>query len=344
MTATPISQLQSRVQQAAERVLQKNGTVGIIELLVEMRFIHWGHVDEWRRGNTAYRYLSEHIQCGPEKFQQTQRHFHDWAKALGLATVQAEYARRSVGGTTQLQYSANGDPTQEALVREHYARADLTEKQQAKLEQKLAKVDDLVVFIAVSESTVCSECSYDMSRGTFFTLEQQQPLCLSCADMDHLVMLPAGDVAMTRRAKKYSPLSAVVTKFNRSRKRYERQGLLVSEAALDRAEEECITDADERAARRKVAAAMRVRGGCQIRPTDDQGHPSALPQVPRHRGPRDSHPRGRTRQRKSRPLRRRPAARRTSPNPGRNRPHPPHPHQLRHPPSCKAPTANKPAK
>jgi hypothetical protein len=83
-------------------------------------------------------------------------------------------------------------------------------------------------------------------------------LCVACADLDHLVFLPAGDTAMTRRAKKHSPLSAVVMKFIRSRKRYERQGLLVTNEALARAEDECIADADQRAARREVAAALRV--------------------------------------------------------------------------------------
>ena len=38
---------------------------------------------------------------------------------------------------------------------------------------------------------------------------------------------------------------------NRSRGRYERQGILVEETALHRAEEECLQDADKRAARRK---------------------------------------------------------------------------------------------
>jgi hypothetical protein len=89
-------------------------------------------------------------------------------------------------------------------------------------------------------------------------LEQQQPLCMGCADLDHLVYLPAGDTAMTRRAKKHSPLSAVVVKFSRARKRYERQGLLVTSEALAQAEDECIADADQRAARREVAAAQRV--------------------------------------------------------------------------------------
>ena len=91
----------------------------------------------------------------------------------------------------------------------------------------------------------------------FSVVEKSQPLCLTCADLDHLWFLPSGDAALTRRAKKLSPLSAVVMKFSRSRKRYERQGLLVTEAAIAEAEAQCEADAPERAARRELAAERR---------------------------------------------------------------------------------------
>jgi hypothetical protein len=55
--------------------------------------------------------------------------------------------------------------------------------------------------------------------------------------MDHLVFLPAGDPGLTRRAHRVSELSAVVVRFSRSRKRYERQGLLVEGAALTQADQ-----------------------------------------------------------------------------------------------------------
>jgi len=67
-------------------------------------------------------------------------------------------------------------------------------------------------------------------------------LCLACADLDHLVFLPSGDTALTRRARKHSTLTAVVLKWSRARKRYERQGLLVEAGALEMAEEECSAD------------------------------------------------------------------------------------------------------
>ena len=82
-------------------------------------------------------------------------------------------------------------------------------------------------------------------------------LCLNCADLDHLVFLPSGDAALTRRSRKYSGLSAVVVKWSRARKRYERQGLLVEDEALERAEKECAADEDARKLARVRAAARR---------------------------------------------------------------------------------------
>jgi hypothetical protein len=84
-------------------------------------------------------------------------------------------------------------------------------------------------------------------------------LCLSCADLDHLVFLPAGDAALTRRARQHSTLSAVVLKWSRARKRYERQGIVVEEAALARAEAECLSDADARSRRRDREAERRTQ-------------------------------------------------------------------------------------
>lgn len=72
-----------------------------------------------------------------------------------------------------------------------------------------------------------------------------------------MVFLAAGDAALTRRAKKASRLSALVVRWSRSRKRYERQGILVEEAALDEAERQCLADSDARLRRRERDAARR---------------------------------------------------------------------------------------
>jgi hypothetical protein len=72
------------------------------------------------------------------------------------------------------------------------------------------------------------------------------------------VFVARGDACITRRASKYSPLRAIVLRFSRSRKRYERQGILVAEEALARAEEECLDDAEVRERRRQVQSERRA--------------------------------------------------------------------------------------
>lgn len=116
---------------------------------------------------------------------------------------------------------------------------------------------DLKVFISNRDST-CDECGEHLGKRAWIFLEREKgALCLSCADLDHLIFLASGDAALTRRSRKHSTLSAVVLKWSRARKRYERQGLLVEEQALEKAEEECLADSEIRAQRRERAALRR---------------------------------------------------------------------------------------
>jgi hypothetical protein len=117
---------------------------------------------------------------------------------------------------------------------------------------------DLTVFITTGESS-CTECGEDLGRHAWITLARDKgALCLACADLDHLIFLPAGDAALTRRARKYSTLAAVVLRWSRARKRYERQGLLVESEALEKAEQECLADSEARTRRREREAERRA--------------------------------------------------------------------------------------
>nr|VFK60149.1 MAG: hypothetical protein BECKTUN1418D_GA0071000_11178 [Candidatus Kentron sp. TUN] len=113
------------------------------------------------------------------------------------------------------------------------------------------------VFISSKEAK-CDECGQDLGRKAWITLVGDgRSQCLSCAELDHLEFLTAGNAALTRRSRKYSPLTAVVLKWSRARKRYERQGLLVTTEVLDKAEQECLIDEEVRAKRRERAAVRR---------------------------------------------------------------------------------------
>jgi hypothetical protein len=118
-------------------------------------------------------------------------------------------------------------------------------------------IEELKVFISTRES-ICGECGENLGSKAWITLAREKgALCMTCADLDHLIYLPTGAAALTRRAKKHSTLSAVVLRWSLARKRFERQGLLVEEQALEKAEEECLADSEVRERRRNREAIRR---------------------------------------------------------------------------------------
>lgn len=147
------------------------------------------------------------------------------------------YVQKACSRTIHLRFSKSGNETIEKLYRTHYISSMLTEQKQQRLIDKIEKSNEPVVYIIVSESK-CSQCNKEMTKGSFLMMDADNPYCVACTSYKDLVFLPSGDALLTRRAKKYSNQSVVVVKFSRARKRYERQGLLVTEAALQRAHDE----------------------------------------------------------------------------------------------------------
>ena len=220
--------------------------VGLLEVFVGMNLLSCNSYRDWLKGRQKN--LDVQIQGGPKLHKEVIVHFGEWLGERGLQPLESSYTIPTRSGTKRLQVFEEYDEVLEKLFCTRYAPPEAKQK----LSKKLEKKRDLVVIISTGRSEKeCAGCTEGIHRGEMFIMEDAGPLCLSCADMDHLSFLPSGDAALTRRSKKYSPLSAVVVEFSRSRKRYERQGLLVAEAAITRAEEECIKDADEREERRQ---------------------------------------------------------------------------------------------
>ena len=252
------SKLQERVVVAAQRVLKQNGAVGPIDLLVYLRLIQPVHFDAWKRGNPHYKALEDHIQCGEVKLKKIYRIFSDWAKSSGFEPLLTEYHGASRGGPRKLQLLADEDTEYETFLLTRYQRADLTDARKKQIKKKLTKAPDLVVFILTGKPATCSECDQSIEKGELMYREEDLPLCMQCADFDYLEFLPSGNATLTRRAKKFSNLSAVVVKFNRRRKRFERQGLLVDSSAIREAESSMDADSDQRRKQRDAAEIRRV--------------------------------------------------------------------------------------
>ncbi len=97
------------------------------------------------------------------------------------------------------------------------------------------KLLEKVVFV-ISKDGECSKCKAEIPRKGFLYKDKDQGLCMNCSGFGDFVFLHSGNAKLTLRAKKNSPDYAIVIKFSKSRKRYERQGILVTEAAFKMAE------------------------------------------------------------------------------------------------------------
>lgn len=127
----------------------------------------------------------------------------------------------------------------EKNYRTHFVSPALSAQKQERLQ---ARLDQAPVVFQILRGSLCSECGAGLEQDSFLLMEADQSLCLPCAGLGELEFLPSGDPALTRRATKYSGRTAVVVRFSRSRKRYERQGILVELAALEKAEQEGTED------------------------------------------------------------------------------------------------------
>ena len=75
-------------------------------------------------------------------------------------------------------------------------------------------------------------------------MKVDQPLCLCCANLNEIEYLPRGNAKLTHLVKKENTRSAVVVEFSRTRKRYERQGILVEKESLRRVRRELMIEDD----------------------------------------------------------------------------------------------------
>ncbi|MEV4351324.1 DUF2293 domain-containing protein, partial [Actinoplanes sp. NPDC049596] len=247
----PVTKFERRVVGAAEQALQRQRYVSPLDVLTGMGWVTPGSVTEWRQGRAAS--IEAVAAVSGDRLADALEVFHRWVASRGMLASEVEYVA-ATRDRRPLQFSAAGQAGIELRYRTHWTPADLPESKREQLTAKQSKAPDLVVVVPLKEFT-CTGCG--QTDTGMLMMEDAGPICLTCADLDHLVFLPAGDAALTRRAKKASRLSAVVVRFNRSRKRYDRQGLLVEQAAVEQAEQECLSDEDARARRRERDAVRR---------------------------------------------------------------------------------------
>jgi hypothetical protein len=218
--------LADRVARAAEAALAAEHFVCAIDVLVGIGWLDPRAVERWRRGQVDC--LEEVVQVDLPRIAEAIKLFGSWASAKGLLPSPTAYVGRTPGRPA-LRFSRSGNPAIEASYRTHWVSPELSEKKRERLAETASRAPELVVIQPLNTEWVCHRCS---GSGDLLMMEAAGPACLRCVGLDDLEYLPAGDALLTRRAKSKSSRHAVVVRFSRTRRRYERQGLLVEPQTL----------------------------------------------------------------------------------------------------------------
>jgi hypothetical protein len=218
--------LAERVMRAAEDALAAHGYVSPIDVLLGIRWLDASWWELWQQGRIET--LQEGLQVRPDRIGQAMRLFRDWAESKGLQPHEAVYVARTPERPA-LRFTYDGEPSIEAHFRTHWMSPGLSDKQRERVIAKSDATPELVVIMPLNRDWKCHRCGKD---GEMLVMEKPGPCCLHCAGLDDLEFLPRGDARLTRRAKAKSKRSAVVVRFSRARKRYERQGLLLEPQAI----------------------------------------------------------------------------------------------------------------
>ena len=226
--------IQEQVRRVAEQAPAEQQYVRPIDVLLGLGWLAPSHLDQWRQGRVPY--LEQVVQANLGKVTTAMAEFRRWARASGLTPSETTYLART-RDRHELRFSASADPDVEQAYRTNWVSPKLSERKRERLVEQQSRPPDLVVIAAIKPWT-CTECGGEFGAGAVLLMEDAGPHCMDCALLGHLEYLPAGNAALTRRAKKLSRLSAVVVRWSRSRKRYERRGILAEREAIEQAEAE----------------------------------------------------------------------------------------------------------
>ncbi len=231
MSAKPKLSLQDRVVAAAEANLAEERAVCAVDVLLRIGWLDPSWEKRWRQLQVPT--LEESMQTNPARITQALLHLRRWAETKALVAKEAEYLAKTPARQA-LRFSRSGDPALERLYRTHWVASDVPQARRERIVEK-ASTPDIVAVIPSRSDWACHRCG---GTGDFLVMENAGPACLACVGLVDLVFVPAGNALLSRRVKAGSGRCAVVVRFSKTRRRYERQGLLVEPEVLARIQAE----------------------------------------------------------------------------------------------------------
>ena len=192
------SGLEERVTRAAEAALAEQGYVSAIDVLLRLGWLAPPHLALWRQGRVEC--LERVVQAGLGKQSTAMHTLRTWAIRRGLTPSETVYVART-RDRRRLRFSVSGKPDIELVYRTHWVSPDLSAGKAERLRAATNQPPDLVVVAPLNEWT-CAGCS--TTGNDLLLMQDNEPHCMRCARLDHLVFLPAGDAKRTRQAHRAS--------------------------------------------------------------------------------------------------------------------------------------------
>ncbi|MCJ8329508.1 MAG: DUF2293 domain-containing protein [Lentisphaeria bacterium] len=218
-----------------------------------MQWIERRHFYNWKDG--LHQTLDENFNFSDKKQVEALAIFEKQME--GHKSIDIPWHEHSLlRGECLLRVSAHD--SREALYQRYYFANDLTDRKRKSIEKKLTAEPSPRIFLKVGKDTECEMCETPIFKGDFFYLDIQKPYCMKCLNLNHLSFLPSGDATLSRRAREFSESFAEVVEWSR-RGRYERRGILVDEAAIEKAEASNLQDAEKRKVGREKGKQRQIK-------------------------------------------------------------------------------------
>ena len=99
-------------------LLNRNGEVAPLQVLLTLELVDPDVVETWRKGGLPY--LERGVTTGLARVTRVLRLVQEHAHALGLTPITGKYHRRGKG--PKLRFSKRGDPQSERLYSSHFVR------------------------------------------------------------------------------------------------------------------------------------------------------------------------------------------------------------------------------
>ena len=100
------------------------------------------------------------------------------------------------------------------------------------MSERASTYDHPVIWLSHKDGQVCGSCGKEIHKGNWVQLNQKDGVrCGACAGYGDMWFLGAGDALLTRKATQLSSRVVTVVRWSNTRKRNERQGILVEQQA-----------------------------------------------------------------------------------------------------------------